>query len=465
MPQRRLVCVGVNHRSCPVELREKVAFPAERIEEALKSLRTIDGIGEALVVNTCNRVELYAAGDADTTPYQLGTFLHRFHGLKEGVLDEHLFRLVGEDAVSHLFRVAASLDAIVVGEPQILGQVKDAFFAAAGTGTTGPVLNRVFHKAFTVAKRVRTETKIASSAVSVSYAGVELARKIFGDLSGLSVLLVGAGDMGELAARHFMERGARLLVANRSFERAARLAEQFGGAGREMNELPQLLTEVDVVLVSTGAPHFVVTHDMVKKAAKARRWKPLFLIDIAVPRNVDPACGKLDGMYVYDVDDLAQVVEENLDARRSEADRAEDMVRDEVLKFAKSSRELQAVPLIKALRKKLLEIAEAEAQRTLGVLPAGDEKAKKSVQAMAQSIVNKALHEPTTKLKALSAKGEGAAAELFQALEDLFGLEIGDDEAGPADSAAVMREAEAAERVLDAQLAKAQERTEEKAAR
>lgn len=444
----RLICVGVNHRSTPVELREKVAFASDEIERALKEMVRLDGVQEALVLSTCNRVELYAAGDPDTTPYQLTSFLYRFHGIEPGVLDEHLFRLVGEDALSHLFRVSSSLDAIVVGEPQILGQVKDAYFRAAGTATTGPTLNRTFHKAFSVAKRVRTETAIASSAVSVSYAGVELARKIFGDISGMECLLVGAGDMGELAARHFMERGARLYVANRSFERARRLAESFEGVAREMSELPQLLEEVDVVLCSTSAPGFVVTKELVKRAVKKRRYRPLLLIDIAVPRDVDPAVASLDAVYVYDVDDLVQVVEENLEGRRAEADKAEDVVRDEVLKFAKRSREQRAVPTIKALRARLLEVAEIEANKTLVVL--GDkasEKQKKSVQAMAQAIVNKILHEPITRLKEQSLRGDPVSSDLFAAVQELFQLVLEEEEGG-ADASAVLKEFEEAEAAL-----------------
>jgi len=441
---RELCCVGVNHKSAPVELREKVAFSADHVEDALRAMLALAGVRESLVLSTCNRVELYAVGDPETTPFVLKAFVHRFHELREGVLDEHLLHRTGDEAVKHLFRVASSLDAIVVGEPQILGQVKEAYFRAATARTTGPVLNRTFHRAFSVAKRVRTETKIAAAAVSVSYAAVELARKIFGDLTGLSCLLVGAGEMGELAAKHFVERGARLLVANRSFERAARLAETFGGAGREMSELPSMLNEVDIVLVSTGAPHHVVTKEMVQRAAKARRYRPLFLIDISVPRNVDPAAGRVEGVYVYDVDDLAAVVEENLDTRRAEAARAEAIVVDEAARFSRAMSEQSAVPLIKALRNKAIEAATAEAQKTLLVLGDGaTEKQKKSVQAMAQAIVAKLLHEPITRLRAEGAKGEAAQPELFQLAIELFGVTPEHDEAG-ADADAVLREAEAA---------------------
>lgn len=440
----RLICVGVNHRRAPVELREKVAFPADRLDDALVEILKREGITEAMILSTCNRVELYAAGDPDTTPFRLGAFLHEFHDIEEGKLDEHLFRLVGEDALSHLFRVAASLDAIVVGEPQILGQVKDAYFRGAAQKTTGPVLNKAMHKAFSVAKRVRTETRIATSAVSVSYAGVELARKIFGDIVGRDCLLVGAGDMAELAARHFVERGARVIVANRSFERGHTLAENFGGVARELSELPQLLEEVDIVLCSTSAPGFVITKEMLKKAVKRRRYRPLFLVDIAVPRDIDPRAAELEGVYVYDVDDLQEVIADNIEQRRNEADRAEDIVREEVLRFAKLTREQRAVPTIKALRQYMLDVASAEADKTLVVL--GDkasEKQKRSVEAMARAIVNKVLHEPITKLKEQSARNDPAAADLFAAVQELFQLVLEDE--SDADSEAVLREAQEAE--------------------
>ena len=446
---RELCCVGVNHKSAPVELREKVAFSADGVEPALANMLAQAGIREGLILSTCNRVELYAIGDPETTPFVLRSFLHRFHGLREGVLEDHLVHRTGEEALTHLFRVASSLDAIVVGEPQILGQVKDAYFRAAAAKATGPMMNRAFHRAFTVAKRVRTETRIAASAVSVSYAAVELARKIFGDLTGLQCLLVGAGEMGELAARHFVERGARLLVANRSFERAARLAETFGGAGREMSELPDLLCDVDIVLVSTGAPSYVIDREMVQKAARARRYRPLFLIDISVPRNVDPAAAKCEGVYVYDVDDLVHVVEENLDGRRAEAARAEAIVTDEAQRFTRVSRELSAVPIIKALRHKAVEVAMAEAQKTLLILgESASEKQKKSVVAMAQAIVAKLLHDPITRLRTEGGKGEGASPELFGLTAELFALAADADD-DTTDAAAVMREAEAAVEAAD----------------
>jgi len=447
----RLVCVGLNHRRAPVELREKVAFAAERIEAALQELVELEDVEEALVLSTCNRVEIYAAGVTERVPFRVGSFLERFHGLDEGALEEHLFRLVGEDALSHLFRVSSSLDAIVVGEPQILGQVKDAFFKAAGAGTTGSVLNRSFHRAFSVAKRVRTETGIASSAVSVSYAGVELARKIFGALSGLDCLLVGAGDMGELAARHFVERGANLIVVNRSFDRAHRLASTYGGVAREISELPRLLEQVDIVLCSTSAPGFVVTKEMMKRALKGRRFRPIFLIDIAVPRDIDPAVSELEAVYAYDVDDLAQVVQENLESRRTEAERAEELVRNEVLSFSKRSRELRAVPAIKALRDRFLAVARAESEKTVANLGGEvSEKQRKTVEKMAEAIVNKVLHVPIGRLKESSIRGgDLEGVDLLAAARVLFDLEATPEDEAATDPAEVMTAAQEAEDAFD----------------
>ena len=439
-----ICCVGLNHRTAPVELREKVAFNAEQVESALKELVRVPGVREAVLLSTCNRVELYVAGPRDHTPRAVAEFLHRFHGLGDAILDEHLFHRGEEEAIRHLFRVAAALDSIVVGEPQILGQVKDAFFRAVTAGTTGALLSRTFHRAFTTAKRVRTETRVASNAVSVSYAGVELARKIFGDLAGLSCLLVGAGEMGELAARHFANAGAKVIVANRSLERAHRLAEQVDGVARELAELPGLLVTVDVVLVSTGAPTFVITHEMAKRAHKGRRYRPLLLVDISVPRNVDPGVAEIDGFYVYDVDDLGAVVEENLTERKKEAAKAERIVQDELEKSKKARRELAAVPLIRALRDKMAALALVEAEKTLAVLgETATEKQKKSVQAMAQAIVNKMLHEPTARLR--EAAGV-EAEELLLAAAALFGVEPA--EQGAADDAQkALLEAAAAEEV------------------
>ncbi len=441
-----LCVVGVNHKSAPVALREQVAFDAAVLERALPELVKLPGVDEAVVVSTCNRVEVYVAGDRDRAPAEVAGFLHSFHGLQSGALDEHLVHRADDDAALHLLRVACALDAVVVGEPQILGQVKEAFFHAVRAGTAGATVTRAFHRAFSTAKRVRTETGIARSAANVASAGVDLAAKIFGDLAGLNCVLVGAGDMGELAARHFSKAGARLTIANRSIEKADKLAQEHGGTARDLADLPRLLIEADVVLVSTGAPSYVVTADMVKAVSKARRYRPLLLVDISVPRNVDPAAADLDNTYRYDVDDLAVVVEENLAKRAGEAKKAEDIVRDELAKAKKQAATQRAVPVIKALREKLTAMAEAEAQKTLAILGEGaTEKQKKSVQAMAQAIISKALHEPLAKLREAAAKDDDA---VIAAAADLFGVVVVDDEGGNLAQLA-LKEAEAAEAVAD----------------
>jgi glutamyl-tRNA reductase len=445
MSLRAFCCVGVNHKTAPVELREKVAFSPESLVVALPQLVALDDVDEAVVVSTCNRVELYVAGDRDRAPVAVAAFLRAFHGLADGVLDDHLVHRSDDEAVLHLFRVAAALDAIVVGEPQILGQVKDAFFHAVSARSAGPIVTRAFHQAFTTAKRVRTETAIASSAANVASAGVDLAASIFGDLNGVDCVLVGAGDMGELAARHFGAAGARLTVANRSLERASRLASDVGGVARDLVELPRLLVDADVVLVSTGAPTHIVTLDMVRAALKHRRYRPLLLVDISVPRNVDPRVAELDNCYVHDVDDLGSVVEENLARRADEAHKAEAIVREEVARARRARAERRAVPLIKALREKLQGLAAIEAEKTLAVLgPQASEKQRRSVEAMANAIVAKVLHEPMTRLKAAAAGNHDDDAALLSAAATLFGVELDDD---GVDAARALAEAEAAIRI------------------
>lgn len=451
---RRLSCVGFNHKTAPVELREQVAFSSEMLPRALPELLACDGVDEAVIVSTCNRVEVYLAGDVDRAPAAVRSFLHTFFGLKDGAVDDHLVHRAEDDALHHLFRVASALDAVVVGEPQILGQVKDAFFAGVIAGSVGPVTTRAFHRAFTTAKRVRTETRIAAAAANVASAGVDLAASIFGDLAGLACVLVGAGDMGELGARHFARAGARLTIANRSLERATRLADEVAGSAISIDALPRLLVEADVVLVSTGAPTFVVTHEMVKTALKARRYRPLLIVDISVPRNADPRIAELDNCYVYDVDDLSSVVDENLSRRAEEAKKAEVIVESELEKARRARATERAVPIIKALRERAQGIARAEAEKTLGVLgEAVSDKQRRSVEAMANAIVSKLLHEPMAQLKAAAAAdASDASGELLQAAVALFGLEASEASTSTSTSAEqVLQEASEAQRAGDDQ--------------
>jgi glutamyl-tRNA reductase len=412
---RDVFLVGLSHKSAPIEVRERVALSGDALKDALCDLKAMDGVREALVVSTCNRVEVYVQADCDAPA-------RRFFTCRAPEAAEHLYAKAGVDAIRHLFRVSASLDSMVVGEQQILGQVKEAYGLASAAQAAGGYFSRLCNRAFATAKRVRTETEIGRGATSMSQVAVELVEKIFGDLKGRTILLAGAGKMGALSAKALAVLGAdRILVTNRSPERGLALADQVGGTFRVWEELQQLLVEADVVIVSTGAPHFVLTRDMLAKAIKARRHRSICLIDLAVPRNVDPACAELSDVYAYDVDDMEKVVEATHEARRGEATRAEAIVEVEVVAFAKERETRAALPVLAQLRRRAEEIARAEAERTLAHVGAKlDDKGRRSVEAMAQAIVNKLLHGPTARLKDAASSGDGALAG---AAAELFGID------------------------------------------
>ncbi len=409
---REVHLVGLSHKSAPIAVRERVALSGDALKEALLQLKGMDGVEEAMVISTCNRVEVYVVG-------------HGLEPAKRFFLDraveaqEHLYERQGFEAVRHLFRVSASLDSMVLGEQQILGQVKEAYGLASAAQVAGSTISRLCNRAFATAKRVRNETEIGRGATSVSAVAVELVEKIFGNLEGRGVLLVGAGKMGALSAKALSDIGAdRILVTNRSPDKAAALAEQVGGRAEPWERLPDLLTAADVVLVSTGAPQYVITRDLAVAAMKARRQRSICFIDVAVPRNVDPACGDLSNVYAYDIDDLQKVVHETRQQRAEEAIRAEGIIESEVTAFTRERETRAALPVLAALRRHAEEIATAEAERTLAAVGGKlDDKAKRSVEAMAKAIVNKLLHGPTARLKEAAASGDdtlpGAAAELF----------------------------------------------------
>jgi glutamyl-tRNA reductase len=409
---REIYLVGLSHKSAPIEVRERVALTGDLLKGALGDLKATAGVAEAFVVSTCNRVEVYIQAEGIEPA-------RRFFTERTGDAGDHLYAKIGVEAIRHLFRVAASLDSMVVGEQQILGQVKEAYGLASAAEAAGPYMSRLCNRAFATAKRVRTETDIGRGATSMSQVAVELVEKIFGDLKGRAILLVGAGKMGALSAKALAVLGAdRILVTNRSADRGMALAEQVGGTFRAWDELPRLLVEADVVIVSTGAPSYVLTREMLQQAMKARRSRSTCLIDLAVPRNVDPACAELSEVFAYDVDDMEKVVQATQEARRGEALRAEAIVEAEVMAFAKERDARAALPVLAQLRRHAEQIARAEAERTLSHLgPKLDEKGRKSVEAMAQAIVNKLLHGPTARLKAAASTGDGdlpgAAAELF----------------------------------------------------
>jgi glutamyl-tRNA reductase len=416
-----LLLVGISHRVAPVELRERVALDGD---EAAALARELAGDGsEAVCLSTCNRTELYLAGDAapDVAERAVAALAERA-GLEEGRLRAVLYRLEDEAAGIHLFRVAAGLDSMVPGEGEILGQVRAAFEA----GRPGPLLDRLFRQAIHAGKKVRTETAIAESPASVSSAAAALAEQVFGDLTGCRVLLVGAGKIGELAARNLGSRGAEIaVVANRSLDKAQELSARFGGRAISLGEIPSALAGIDVVLSSTSASGHVLTREDVSRALPGRKGRPLFLIDIAVPRDLDPAIHDLDGCYLYDIDDLESVVAQTLAGRRREAGRAEAIVLDEAERFRSWQASRDVVPAIASLRALAEEIRESELERARARLERLTEAERRAVDAVTSRIVDKLLHVPTVKMKEAAAGADGAV--YADALRHLFGL--GDDAA------------------------------------
>jgi glutamyl-tRNA reductase len=399
MSADKIMLLGVNHKTAPVEIRERLAF-SDDPGTPFRELKLIPGCEEFCFLSTCNRVEvIFSTSDGEETEKKIRDFL--FAGsMSYEEAGKYVYLYRGEDAIRHLFRVGASLDSMVIGEPQILGQLKQAYKEASEQGCTGVILNRFLHKAFSVAKRVRTETSIGSSAVSISYAAVELAKKIFGSLKNKRVMLAGAGEMAELAAQHLMNQGiAEVVVANRTFERAVNLARCFNGKAVAFDELVEQLANVDILISSTGAPNVILAKDDVKPVMKARRNSPLFLIDIAVPRDLDPALNDLDNVYLYGIDDLNNVVDLNRAERDKEAVRAERIVEEETLKFLLWLGSMEVTPTIVAIREKALDLARKELEKTMGSLSGLSDNQKKAVEKLAMSIANKILHHPIQYLK------------------------------------------------------------------
>jgi len=417
-----IVIVGLNHRTAPVEVRERLAFPAETVGRALRGLVEREEVAEGVILSTCNRVEVCVlAGESYKGTAAVKEFLASYHGIPLRELNGYLYHHEGEEAVKHLFRVSSSLDSMVLGEPQILGQVKDAYGYAAEFRTIGPILDKFYSKAFSVAKRVRTETKIASSAVSVSYAAVELAKKIFGTLKDKTVMLIGAGEMCELAARHLLSAGVKgIMVTNRTFERAVKLAEEFDGRPVRFDELLSHLKTADIILSSTGAPHFILKRQDVEEVLRIRKNRPMFFIDMAVPRDIDPDANQIDNVYVYDIDDLNNVIETNLEERQKEAQRAEEIVAAEVQSFFRWLEAQQVTPTIVMLRKKFEEVKNAEVAKAVSMLGTEDPKTRKVVESLASAILNKVLHPP---IAALKKDVEGRdLTELVATVRELFDL-------------------------------------------
>ena len=414
--------VGLNHKTAPVSVREQLAVDPEKLREILRDLHDDSRLDEVMILSTCNRVEIYTTAASAEEARLLGLeMLCRQRGFELASLEPFLYSKVSSEAVQHCFRVASSLDSMILGEPQILGQVKDAFQIAQECQTIGPMLHTVMTQAFSVAKKVRSETGVARHAVSVSVAAVELARKIFGSLRGKSILLIGAGKMGEQAARHLVDHGVfPIYVTNRTWARAHEMARALHGQALRFEDFPSVLPDVDIVISSTGAPEPIVTVDAVLAALHARRSRPIFFIDIAVPRDVESGVNDLENVFLYDIDDLRQVVDANIKERLREAEKAELLVQREVERFAARLKDLQVVPTIVSLREKLESIRQAEVAKTLSRLPDASEEMRAAVEAMSNAIVNKILHTPITKLRQSSRSGHGRS--WVEAVQELFGL-------------------------------------------
>ena len=397
----KIVSIGMNHETAPVELRECLAAEQDNVPRALAAMRDMECLREGLYLSTCNRVEALLI--TDSFPEARAAIIKMMSGLgniPEESFESTLYMFEDMDAVNHIFRVASSMDSMVVGEPQILGQIKEAYALATRQKTSGVMLNRLMHKAFHVAKRVRTETGICGSAVSISYAAVELAKKIFHELEGKGVLLIGAGEMAELAARHLMAQGVdSIAVANRTLERAVEMAESFQGHPVSFEEIGDQLRAVDIVIASTASPDYVITREQVRSILRKRRNRPLFFIDIAVPRDVEPEVNDLDNIYVYDIDDLKGIVDFNMSQRRQEAAKAERIVREEAVKFEKWLKTLAVVPTIVSLQDKVESIIEVELRKSASALKDLAPGEREAVETLIRSVAEKVMNDPILFLK------------------------------------------------------------------
>jgi glutamyl-tRNA reductase len=425
-----ILLIGLSHKTAPVEIREKFCLTREGVSDFIRRMSGISGVQEGIVLSTCNRLEVLAVldGNEDRVSAVRG-LLGETGGMKVEELASYLYFYQGEAAVRHFFRVTSSLDSLVLGEPQILGQVKDAYGQAVDCKGTGLILNKLLHRAFFTAKRVRTETKIASQAVSVSFAAVELAKKILGELGDKRVLVIGAGEMSELAARHFLSQGVKeIFVANRTFSRAAELAGALKGETVPFEEIARHLHRMDIVLSSTGSSQYVVRREELAGVLKARKNRPMFFIDIAVPRDIDPRINEIDNAYVYDIDDLEGIVEANKEQRKKEVARAEAIIDEGVESFKQWLRGLDAVPTILALRGQAEEICRREVGKTLALMKDPSDEQRRLVEALANSIVNKILHHPISALKRQEEHGHGKT--YTEVMRKMFRLDAEKEEEG-----------------------------------
>ena len=427
----QIVSIGTSHHVAPIEFREKLAFSEAQLTEALQHLRDSYGIHEAVILSTCNRVEVYAVVNsvrtADVAAKMLVEFLSHYHRIGVGSLKKWTYLHHNLETIQHLFRVTASLDSMVVGESQILGQVKTAYDASREAGGGGAILNRLFTKAFSVGKRIRSETTIATGAVSISYAAVELAKKIFNTLEGKTVAILGAGEMSELTAKHLVSNGvSNVIVANRTYQRAVNVAEKFKGTPIAYDSDLDFLMDADIVISSTDAPDYLIKRQPLASIMRKRRHRYMFLIDIAVPRDIDPDVSKIDHAFLYNIDDLEAVVASNLKDRQQEANRAEQIVAEEAKRFYAQLQVFEVNPTIKALHQKFREVADTELQACFYKTTLSDQQ-EAAVASMTQAIVKKLLHQPMQNLRCAVNDGDADHGQYIQALQTLFALDVNDD--------------------------------------
>ncbi|MBI4743402.1 MAG: glutamyl-tRNA reductase [Actinobacteria bacterium] len=419
----QIIIVGLSHKTAPVEYREQLSFSEALCAEALQELSKCKDITESVILSTCNRTEIYAVTEnVKEGQNSIIHFLSSYRNLDENELVKHLYFYDSVNAVNHLFRVVSSLDSMVIGEAQILGQAKEAYEIAFNTGTTGAILNRFFRHAFSVGKKVRTDTEIGESAVSISYAAVELAKKVFGSLENRTVMVVGAGEMSELTAKHLISNGIKtVLVANRTYERAVEFAERFNGKAVRFDDLFNQMVHTDIIISSTGSPSYIIKKSDVLKVMQARRNRSIFFIDIAVPRDIDPKVNNIYNVFLYDIDDLQSVVDANMADRSKEAKKAEVIIGQEIEDFVSWLSSLEVVPTISALKKQAERIRQMELEKALIKLNGLSEREKEIIEVLTNGIINKLFHKPIVYVKECANKKDGYL--YIEALRSLFDLD------------------------------------------
>ncbi|WAA10231.1 glutamyl-tRNA reductase [Fervidibacillus albus] len=423
----QLIVFGLNYKTAPVEIRERLSFQESQLEDGMLELNHSDCILESMIVSTCNRTEVYVvANELHSAKKDIKRFLENAFHIRWEHFKPYLYIYENESLVKHLFRVACGLDSMILGETQILGQVKSSFLRAQKIGVTGTVFNQLFKDAVTVAKKAHSETEIADHPISVSYAAVELAKKIFGDLSKKKVLVIGAGKMGELALKNLQSSGASdIIIMNRTYERAVNVAKKFDARARTFQEFERSLAEADIVISSTGAKDYIVTKPLMEKTVKRNRQKPMFFVDIAVPRDIDPRINELPSVFVYDIDDLEGIVEANIQERKRAAMKIEGMIEDATMDFKRWLNTLDAVPLIASLRERALAIQRRTMDSLEKKLPELSEREKKVIGKHMSSVVNQMLRDPILQIKELASKPNGD--EALECVRRIFDLKQEDE--------------------------------------